>query len=248
MQTIQKLYRSNYQGEAVVQSLVYKHGQRNITTKFIQPSSVFPDKKTKAVVFGNGKSRLSLGANLFPALHTHKEKFGIHGLETYGCNAICRDYDPDYLVVRSVALAQQLVDSGYCADHMVYAPQNIVLQHPDHFYLIPQSPGWDAGALATYLACFDGHAKVYLMGFDTDSNSDRAGFNVYTGTPGYPADTVASTEAFTVKSMLTVMKLYSDVEFVRVMPDDGWYTPDAWRYQENMRYLSFDKFRYEVDL
>jgi len=248
MQTMQKLYRSNYLGEDVVKSLVYKDGKKTTITEFMSPSSVFPEKRTKAVVFGNGKSRLYLGANLFPALTTHKEKFGINGLQTYGCNAIYQDYTPDYLIVRSEEIANQLVKTRYCDHHMVYATQRIVLTYPDKFYLIPQSPGWDAGALAAYLSCFDGHSKVYLLGFDADSNSSQAGFNVYTGDAGYPAAGSPSTEAFTVKTMLTVMNLYSDVEFVRVMPDDGWYTPDAWRYQKNMRYLSFDKFRYEVDL
>lgn len=248
MQTIKKLYRSNYLGEEVVKSLIYKQGKRTTVTEFIPPSPVFPDKKTKAVVFGNGKSRLFLGANLFPALRTHKEKFGLHGLETYGCNAIFRDYIPDYLVVRSPELAQEVVTAELYKHNIIYAPQNIVLKYPGKFYLIPQSPGWDAGALATYLACFDGHARVYLMGFDTDSNSAQAGFNVYTGDPNYPESGSPSTEAFTVKSMLTVMNLYSDVDFVRVMPDDGWYTPESWKYQTNLRHLSFNNFKYEVDL
>ena len=48
--------------------------------------------------------------------------------------------------------------------------------------------------------------------------------------------------------MLNVMKTYSDVDFVRVSPTREYYMPDSWKYQLNLRQITFKDFVYEVDL
>lgn len=248
MLTIKKLYRKDYQGEDIIVNMIYQGGEWHKTTEFAEPSSIFPTKTSRAIVMGNGQSRLQLTTNLFSALNAHRENFGPNGIQIYGCNALYRDYEPDYLIVTGREIAREVVRAGYWENHICYTGQNNLVEFPSKFYLIPQNPGWDAGTLAAYLACFDGYPRVYMLGFDGDSNSQVSAFNVYNGTNGYPTVNDPSLEAFSVKSLVELMKVYNDVEFVRVMPNVAWYTPELWKYQTNFRQIDFEEFKSEVDL
>ena len=44
------------------------------------------------------------------------------------------------------------------------------------------------------------------------------------------------------------MKTYTEVEFIRVMPNANWYCPDAWKYLPNFRQIDFREFVTEIDL
>ena len=147
-------------------------------------------------------------------------------------------------------LTPNLFNSGVCDRTIVYGTAAMVLKYPGKFYLVPQQPAWDMGAIAAYLACFDGHRTVYLLGFDCyDGHSaEHYTYNVYVDTPGYPTADSPNTEAFFVQTLKQVMTTYSQVDFVRVMPTSSYSMPDSWKYLLNLRQISFRDFVLEVDL
>jgi hypothetical protein len=248
MQKIKKLYRSNYTGEDIIREMHYINGEWVKTIENIP--NVIENKQIsgKAVVLGNGPSRLELHPDLFRLLETHKGGLLATGaVQTYGCNAILRDFAPDFTVANA-PLASELVNKGLCDDNIVYGTTDMMLSYPGKFYLVPQNPNWDAGAMAAYLACFDGHKTVYLMGFDSHSGHPDYHMNVYSRTNGYPLTRGTTTEAYFEKTMATVMNTYNDVDFVRVCPFKDYMMPESWRYQLNLRQITFREFVLEVDL
>lgn len=249
MQKVKKLYRREYLGEEVVKDLVYGGGGWAENREFVPNSVINEQISNRAVIIGNGISRLSLDANLFTLLANHRAGLlASNAVQTYGCNALYRDFRPDFLVANGPEIIREIASSGYSHNEIVYSTQAAVLDYPGKFYLTPQNPHWDAGAIATYLACFDGHKTVYLLGFDCDCDSGIASYNVYANTPGYLDRDGASTEAFFIKSLKLVMDTYNDVDFVRVMPNSAWQMPEEWRYQLNLRQLSWREFVVEADL
>jgi hypothetical protein len=249
MLQIKKIYRSNYQGENIVKDLILENQEWNKNYEYV-PSNVENNQiSNKAVVLGNGPSRTQLNSELFTLLNNHKGGLLASGkIQTYGCNALYRDYTPDFLVVTPGEIAEEIARTPYCVANIVYSNADTVLDHPGKFYLTPQNPSYDAGSIAAYLAAFDGHKTVYLMGFDGNSGHEAYNYNVYTGTPGYAGAHSNSNEAFFTKALLTVMRTYDDVEFVRVMPAESAYCPQDWKYQLNFRQISFRDFVIEVDL
>jgi len=250
MQQIKRLYRSNYAGENVVKSLTYENAT------WIQENEYAPNAVTnlqisnKAVVLGNGISRTELypQGDLFGLLKNHKGGLLAAGaVQTYGCNAIVRDFIPDFVVCNDV-LAHEMVNDGYCDKTIVYGNANMILSYPGKFYLTPQDPSWDMGAIAAYLACFDGHTTVYLMGFDCHTGESYYHMNVYSGTDGYPDVAEPTTEEFFSQTLQLVMKTYHNVDFVRVTPTPNYYMPERWKYQLNLRQITFNEFVKEVDL
>jgi len=186
MQKLKQLYRSSYPGENVITQLTYENGEWHPTTEMV-PNQVFNTfTTTQALVIGNGESRRD-----FDLTHIANHTGGLLGsnrLQTYGCNALYRDFTPDFLIAVGNGIVKEIAESTYTAENIVYANGQHVIDYPGKFYLIPQNVAFDAGSLAVYLACFDGHKKIFLMGFD---GYDEAGHvnNIYKDTNGYPAST-----------------------------------------------------------
>ena len=121
------------------------------------------------------------------------------------------------------------------------------LNHWNHnrYYNVPQDPQWNAGAVATYLAAFDEHRKVFLLGFD-GIDDPTASYNIYEGTNGYPS--APYSEEFWVQSMAEVFNTYPNTEFVRVMPEATARVPELWKYSSNFRQINYNQFVIEADL
>lgn len=227
MQVIKQLYRENYTGESVVSQLTMQGGEWNIQREWVPNAITNSFTTTQALVIGNGPSWQDPQSG-FDLSHVARHKGGLFGtdrLQTYGTNGLFKKFSPDFLVVDDND-AKEVAQSGYTNDHIVYAHGTKIIEFPGKFYLIPQDPSWNAGSVATYMACFDGHKKIFLMGFDGVQGND----------------------AFYEQTMAQLFKLYADVDFVRVCPTREFYMPESWKYAVNLRQITFRDFVLEADI
>lgn len=248
MKQIKKLYRATYTGENVVTDLVHANAKWDVAKEWIPNAVVNNQISNKACIIGNGISRK--GFNLKTVINHFGGLLGREKLQTYGCNALYRDHTPDFLVVSGDdrEIITEVANSGYADSNIVYASAPHIQLHPGKFYLIPQDPAWNAGSVATYLAAFDGHTTIYLVGFD-GQDTEGYNYNMYAGTPGYQGERNAKADpAFLDITMKMIFDTYKDVEFVRVMPSASYSMPEAWKYCTNLRQISFREFVLEADL
>jgi hypothetical protein len=245
MQKLKQLYRSSYAGENIITQLTYENGDWNPETEMV-PNQVFNTyTTTQALAIGNGESRL--GFNLTHIANHKGGLFGSNRLQTYGCNALYRDFAPDFLVAVGDKIVKEIAESTYPNENIVYANGQHIIDYPGKFYLIPQNVAFDAGALAVYLACFDGHKKIFLLGYDGYDVPSPIN-NVYKGTNGYADPAEIQNEAFWNMSLHTVIETYSDVEFVSVMPTQNWYLASVFDSKPNFRQIDFRDFVLEADI
>lgn len=245
MTNLQKIYRSTYAGETIVSHMTREGQEWKTETEYI-PNSVFSTHTTnQAVAIGNGESRLQLNLS-----HIANHKGGVlaaNKLQSYGCNAFYRDFTPDFLVATGEEIVTEIANSGYTNDNIVYTNAYPIMEYPGKFYLIPQNLSLDAGSIAAYLACFDGHKKVFLIGYDNYHDEEITN-NVYKDTYGYPASGINQNGVSFELSLFRVMQTYDDVEFVRVMPTATWYVPPRWSDLVNFRQVDYRGFTLEADL
>jgi hypothetical protein len=247
MQKINKMLRTEYAGEEIITQAVYENSVWSYNKEETSTSFAFVPKSESAVVLGNGISRSMIDINLL------KKERGFHGSKTlriYGCNALYRDFDPDFLIVTRDSIAEEIatknLKSGdYCKNNIVYASVKNILDYPGNFHVIPQNPGWNSGAIAAYLACFDGHRKVYLIGHDI-IDTPGADYNLYTGSNGY--NDKSTIGAFYETCMLIVFKTYSDTDFVFVNKTGKGNFPESWKACLNVRRLGLRDFVLEADI
>ena len=244
MQTVKRLFRNSYDGENVVISADYADGGWVYEYEDMPKTINNTRYGNNALVIGNGVNRL-----LFDLNAVKKQQISAGNrrvLQTYGCNALYRDFAPDHLVVTG-EISAEIAESGYCDQHVVYANGINVAKYPGKFHLVPQDPSWNAGAIAAYLACFDGHSRVYLMGFDGNDTADRNN-NVYAGTNAYKDSTDDQNDTFWSLAMTHVFKTYPIVDFVLVNSSGRGYMPSQWQGYTNLRRIDFRQFVIECDL
>lgn len=242
---LKRIYRENYAGENIITELDLSSEDRNCVTEYVPNSIENSYTTSQAVAIGNGTTRL-----VFDMRHIARHKgglFGVNRLQSYGCNALYRDFTPDFLVATGDAIIEEIVNSGYTDQNIVYAHVESVTKFPGHFYLIPQNIYIDSGALAAYMACFDGHKKVFLLGYD-QYDCLSATNNVYVNTPGYPTSNEKDNGEFLSMSLAEVVSTYSEVEFVRVMPEDTWWVHPRFKSLPNFRQINYGKFVIEADI
>lgn len=240
---MEKIYRREYLGEYVVFRTNKIKGTVQEHREWV-PNTIQEANTGNAIVFGNGPSRMNIQWTLFK-LH----KGGLHGskkLTTYGCNAMYRDYDPHFLVVHHPLIADEIAKTDYADNNIVLTHTKNVLKNQDKFHMIPFDPFLCAGATALYLAAFDGHTKVYFMGFDGyDYNLNN---NIYSGTNGYGSDKSDVNAQKQIDDVMKVFNTYNTTEFIRVTANGSEAMPEEWKYAQNLRCIDFRTFVSEVDL
>jgi len=240
-----KKIRKGYQGEDIIVERTLDGGTWKTTTEHV-PSRVTNNQISKtALVIGNGTNRLGFD------LDKTKKASGLLGaktLQTYGCNALYRDFDPDFLVaVGNNGIVDEIADKGYTNEHIVYSSVAHVLEFPGKFYLIPHDIYADAGTTAAYIAAFDEHKTIYLIGFDGHEPGDWNN-NVYAGTTGYDPKNISIDHSEWITNRKQLFDVYNDVDWVWVTPAGVNFIPEPLKYCLNFRQINFQNFILECDL
>ena len=238
---IYKRYRTDYTGEFLIFNLSLDNGTYEETREWIPNNIHNSDHYGTAAVLGNGTSR-----NIIPLNKIKNHRTGVGGvnrMQTYGCNALHREFDPDFLVVTNKHIINEIVERD-AVDSIVMTSGSNILQHPGKFHMLPYGVNMNAGATAAYMACFDGHKKVYLLGFDNQTGERNN--NVYAGTKHYDSADTKVSSAKWEQAMLSVFKTFPEVSFVRV--EGRGETPKSWKSCLNYRAINARQFALEVDL
>lgn len=237
MKSIKNLFRNIYDNEDVYTLANYTGGKWTYQSEKIQKYVNNVRHGKSAAVIGNGLDRLN-----FDLKNLKNKK-----IQTYGCNALYRDFTPDFLISVNGEICREISKTDYCKKNIVYAHANEIIQYPESFHLIPQDPNWNAGSIAAYLACFDCHSKVYLIGFD---GNDTAGYNnnVYADTYGYSSSNTDCNDAYWSRAMTHVFNTYPLVDFILVNSTGRGYMPAAWADVTNLRRATYRDLVLECDL
>lgn len=166
-----------------------------------------------AFVLGNGRSRLELDLHELHAI-------GV----TFGCNAIYRDFIPDYLCAIDHPMVQEIVDKKIQKQTKFYIEDQARYQryfgHQDIHRIITYFPSTlDSGNLALLVALREGYKKIYQIGFDYIGIDNKQN-NVYAGTRNYhpPSHTHVPKPAIEqwYKRTMIILKKFPDSQIIRV--------------------------------
>jgi hypothetical protein len=184
----------------------------------------------QALVIGNGVSRLKFNLN----------KLNKHYI-TYGCNALYRDFIPDYLISMDIHMVSEILNA------MVHYKCQFYTQHmndidllagngkPIHFIKsLPSTP--DSGTAAVELASSHEHTHIYLIGFDYNNGLHN---NVYAGTHNYnnkDYSTPIQQDQRWRSRLHSIIKQHKNIQYYRVT--DEVYVGDL----ENYNHIAINQF------
>lgn len=175
MNTILEIKWKPYDGEIVNTNLVIRKGKKIFETAFFE-DRVKAVPRGNAYCIGNGPSRKEFDLNRL-------KETG----QTYGCNALYRDFMPDFIFSVDTRMTQQMVTDGVGTKTIHYTPALEVnrKQSKGMLHLIPNNPHWISGNAAFWTAGVHGHKNIYLLGFDFREYGKGELNNIYQNTDCY---------------------------------------------------------------
>jgi hypothetical protein len=161
-----------YEGETVIVNTIIRKGKRIFEKEFYK-DRVNAKPKGNAYIIGNGPSR-----------HNFDLKTLKHTGQTYGCNALYRDFTPDFLFSVDALMSREISKSEVWKDCVCYAP-SLEVNRNKGLNLIPNNPGYISGNQAIWTATVHGHKKIYLLGFDFREYGKDQLNNIYQESENY---------------------------------------------------------------
>jgi hypothetical protein len=164
-------YRTDYAGEFVILETKWAGGKKEETREWIPNPIENHHLSGRAAVIGSNIDKWRFD---YTRLRRHRGGLlGSKKLQTYGTGAIAQEMRLDFTVETQTDNLNKLLEAGYQRDNIVYTTARNCIRHPGEFYLIPYNPRLLDLAVTIYLAAFDGHQEVFLLGYldITEANS-----------------------------------------------------------------------------
>lgn len=205
-------YRRDYVGEFVVTNIDFREGVKRETREWIPNAIQNLRISNRAAVIG---SRLMQSRFDHRRLERHRGGLmGSQKLQTYGTDDIWTDMRLDFYVSTKSQELNTIAQQNYHASTAVMTNGAFCSAHPGKFYLIPYMPAMDDLAQAVYLAAFDGHTEIFLI--------------------GYHKDLVGNSRNW-INDLDRIFKTYDSTQFYFVWSDAG--MADVWRYNANVDFM-----------
>lgn len=181
----------------------------------------------RSFVLGNGRSRL----NIKPQ---ELQQYG----KIYGCNALYREFQPDYLVAVDPKMIIEIERSKYQLHHEVWTNPNAKYRSFTGFKFFQPPLGWSSGPTALHFASSHNPEEVFIFGFDYTGIQGNFN-NVYSDTQNYKkSDETETYFGNWERQTENVIKSNPKIKYYRVV-EDKYYSPE-WDYP-NFRHITYQE-------
>ena len=214
---ILKRYRSDYKGEFVVTTTNLQDGSKRQNRIWIPNLVENQHISNRAAAIGSNMDRKKFNYSIL-----ERHRGGLMGnlrLQTYGTNTIWQDMKLDFYAGTNRQELETLAKTEYADNTVILTSTSHCVENPGKFYTVPYLPMIDDVALPLYLACFDGHTEIFLLGYNSDMPH---------GTLNWQQD------------VLSGFQIYDDVQFTLV--GNHFSAPDSWRNCRNVQSMDYRKF------
>lgn len=177
-------------------------------------------------VLGNGRSRLNIAPDIL-------KPYG----KIYGCNALYREFIPDYLVAVDQKMIFEIQAKNFQITNEVWTNPNPLYEDGFNYFTPPLK--WSSGPCALYLAATHSPNNIFILGFDYTGIDGKVN-NVYTDTSNYNASNDGEIYwGNWEKQTELVIKNHPDINFIRIV-DDNFYDT-GWSYS-NFKIMKYEDF------
>jgi hypothetical protein len=181
-----------------------------------------------AFVLGNGTSRSKL--NL--------ENVKTHGV-IYGCNALYREFAPDYLVAVDVKMVNEIIATGYQNTNQLWTNPNKGITTKTNVNLFTPHKGWSSGPTALWFASQSQYKHIYIAGFDYQGINGKFN-NVYSDTFNYKRSGDAATFFGNwLNQTERTIREHPNITYYRLI-EQGGFVPDKLTSLRNLQHITYN--------
>jgi hypothetical protein len=214
---MQARYRTDYAGEFVVVESRWGGGKKNENREWIPNPIENHHISGRAACIGSSFDRSQFNHTIL-----QRHRGGLLGslkLQTYGVGEIAQEMRLDFVVETNRTKLNEILATNYQQDNIVYTSAHNCVANPGQFYLVPYKPHLLDIATILYLAAFDGHREIFLLGYNDETPVEHPAWQ----------DQVA--EVFTA---------YSGTQFWLI--GEKTRMPDVWVNCSNVRIMNYRDF------
>lgn len=187
--------------------------------------------KKQAFVVGNGTSRLDIDLSQLKSQG-----------KIYGCNALYREFDPDYLVAVDVKMILEINKAGYQHTHSVWTNPNKAYNKFTDFNFFNPSKGWSSGPTALWLASGHDNDEIYILGFDYQGIGQNVN-NIYADTPNYKKSSDKATYFGNwLKQTCITCQKFDKKRYIRVLGKET-FIPKEFKKIPNLEHITIEEFK-----
>lgn len=184
-------------------------------------------------VLGNGRSRLNINP-------VDLQPYGY----IYGCNALYREFEPDYLIAVDPKMIIEIESTGWQLTHPVWTNPNAKYKKFKNFNFFQPSLGWSSGPTALNFATQHGASEIYILGFDYVGTPTGLVNNIYAGTDNYKKEHEHATYYGNWRRQTDqVIRANQNIKYIRVV-EDNFFDPE-WNYK-NFRHTTYNDFKENI--
>ena len=188
-----------------------------------------PPKKI-AFVLGNGVTRRRVNLS-------ELRKFG----KIYGCNALYREFEPDYLVAVDEKMIKEIEKTQWQKRHEVWTNPNKGVLKLQGFRFFNPHKGWSSGPTALWLASSHGYDEIYIIGFDYQGLDGKFN-NVYADTPNYKRSLEPATYFGNwVNQTEKVIREFQNIKYYRIIEKDTFIPDNIRSITKNLTHQTFEE-------
>lgn len=160
-------YRADYAGEFIVLETKWSASKKDQTREWVNnPIENHHISGRAACIASN------LDTHRFDHTRLQKHRGGLLGskkLQTYGTSQIAQAMRLDFTCESNLNQLQTLLESKYSDNNIVYTTTKNCILHPGSCYIVPYRPRLLDASLLLYLAAFDGHKEIFLLGYNKET-------------------------------------------------------------------------------
>lgn len=213
---ITERYRKDYKGEFVAIQTVWSGSKKRTQREWI------PNPVENNHISNRAACIASPMVDFFDHKILENHKGGLLGaqkLQTYGTGIVAKEMNLDFVVEHDESTLMELVESHYYKNSTIYTKPRFCIEHPGVFYVVPYFSGLLKQVALAYLAAFDGHKEVFLLGYNETADIGRKEW---------------------AGQLRDVMNAYPGTKFFHV--DYESQTPDEWKSCSNFEQMSHRDF------
>jgi len=210
-------YRTDYPGEFVIIESRWSAGKKIENREWIANPIENQHISGRAACIG---STFDQGTFDYTRLQRHRGGLlGSKKLQTYGVGEIAQQMRLDFTVETDTTNLNSILNTKYQETNTVYTTPRNCIAYPGEFYLIPQNPNLLDIAQILYLAAFDGHQEIFMLGYNKETPVENSNW---------------------INHCRTVMDAYPGVVFYMV--GESTNMPDVWMEASNSKNLTYREF------
>lgn len=213
----QARYRQDYDGEFVIVETRWAAGKKEQTREWVANPIENQHISGRATCILSNIDQFRFD---YRKLENHRGGLlGSKKLQNYGTGHTARDMRLDFTVETDPVELSAIIESKYQEKNIVYTTTRQCLTHPGEFYLIPYNPNMCIEALVVYLAAFDGHKEVFILGANK---------------------TMSASNSAWLEQISRVIGIYRSTQFIAV--GNSGTIPNIWYNSSNFKSMDYQEF------